>query len=359
MGKRIETFPEYARLTDAHLFSGPDELLNEAFQYRNSTWLQAWAKHKALQTGDGIKDFVELDTVATGEFISANHKFDIQGTDGSTEYSTQWAIYANYMTWEKEEKDMNEGDRMRMYKRLYSSKRMRMRGNTIYDLENAMWATPTLAMEDPSTLGNDVNRKPFSIPALITPSGTAPSQWSSTVSTVMGINPSTKTSWKNQYTTFSNFESEIEGKLFDMFLLSQWQDWAVPDAKITGTPEDGLVLYMDAASLKSLRNILRNSNDRLTSLGQYDRGITFMGKPCVWANPLGDTTTTTANQKVYGVNYDFLFPICRDGFFMKITDDEGKPFRPHNQPRTNILYEFTEYNWWARSRKRQFLIANG
>ncbi len=338
--------------------SGPDAYINDSSIYRSNTFLQAFARKKNVQTGDGMKDYIELDKVATGGYIAANHKFDIQGSDGGTEYSSDWGIYGNYMTWEQEEREQNEEDRKALYKRLYKGKRMRMRTNTLDDFNANMWATPTLAMESPSSLANDVPRIPYSIPALITPSGTAPSGWSGTVSTVMQINPTTKTGWKNQYAQFTNYEADIEGKLFDMYYLSNWNEVADPEAGITGTPQDQLVIYADLASIKGLRNVLRNANDRMSNLGMYDTGVSYMNKAIVWAEPLGAQDTTTANQKLYGVNYEFLYPIIRDGYFLQITDDHGQPFRPHNQPRTNILYEFTEYNWWMRSRRRHWLITN-
>lgn len=357
MSKRIETFPEFARKTDRSIFGGPQDLMNNAFPYRKSVFLQAWAKHKKFETGNGMRGFIELDRAATGGFVNANHKFDIQGTDGTTPYTMDWAVYGNYFTYEKEEREMNEDDRRAYWKSIYQGKRMRMRTNTIKDFDDALFATPTLAMEDLSTLSDDTVRVPYSLPALITPSGTAPSQWLSTTSNVFGINPGTKTNWKNQYGTFSNFEAEIEGKLFDMSYLCDFQEVAVPDAKITGTPTDGMVVYADLASIKGLRNVLRNANDRMQGIGQYDHRVDYAGTAIMWADVLGSHDTAAASQKLYGVNWNHIYPVCRKGYFMSLEDDDGRPFRPHNQPRTNIIYEFTEYNLWVESRRTSFLLA--
>lgn len=361
MGKRLDTFADFALLTDAHVFSDPETIINDASQYRVYTYFEAFKRKKEIQGGDGIKDFIELQKDNTGEWVASAHQFDPQSSNGTVEHSIQWAEYANHIYWEADEEEVNEGDREAIYKKLYKSKRIRRAQNTMDDLEASLWAAPAAIMELASgstATATNVARQPYSIPSLITVDGLDPSVFSG--NTVMQINPSTYTNWKNQYKTFTDFSAEIEDALFEMYYSSTWNTAGGPaDGVMTGTPQDGCVIYADLGSIKELRRILRDSNDRLTNLGQYDDFVTYMGRPIKWAEPLGGATTADASKTLYGVNWNFLYPVVRRGYFMKLTaDKDGGPFVLDKRPKSRVLYEFTQCNLWMSSRRRHFRIAH-
>lgn len=356
MGRNIESFPTYALLTDKMVMTGPDVFINDSNDYQRYTFFDAWSLKKDMQATALIKDYIELDKVSRARFVNAATRWEVRGRDGMTEHQIGWATLGNYLTYEDDEIEMNEADRRAMYKRLYKQKVVQMHTDTADMLEAAMWANPDAKME---VVGSDDVRVPYSIPALITRGGdVAVAMSSAGVTTKFNVNPSTKTGFKNYSSTFSNFSEQIELRLFRAKEYTNFQPpKGAATGSFTGTPLDRRVIYCDFRSLEELRTILRNSNDRLTALGQYDGKMTYDGVPIVWAVPLGGVDIDPFQQRLFGVNYDFLYPICRNGKFMKLMmAPYGGAFKPHDMPTANIIYEFTDYNWWARSMRRQFCI---
>jgi hypothetical protein len=357
---RLDNFADFALLTDQKVMTSPDTIINDTSRFRCYTFFQAWKRKKNLQGGNGIKDYIELKADKTGQWVNSNHKFDPQSSDGTVEHSCAWAEYANHMFWEADEEKCNEADRKATYKRLYNSKRIRRAQNTIDDLEASLWAAPDSLME--LAIGNttspDKARIPYSLLSLITVNGLAPAAFGGTV---MQVSPTTYPNWRNQSARFTNFANEIEDLLFDMYYNSKWDVAGSPhDGVMTGTPEDGCVAYADLGSIKTLRRILRNSNDRLTNLGQFDKGLTYLGKPIMWAEPLGNADTADASKTIVGVNWDFMFPIIRDGMFMTLMKNPqgGGPWILPLQPKARVLYEFTNLNLWCASRRRHYRISH-
>lgn len=352
-GRNVESFATYALITDEMVMTGPEVFVNDSNEFQRYSFFDAWGLKKDLQATAVIKDFIELDKVPRAQLVNANHRWDLKGRDGMSEYSTGWATVGNYIVYEDEEIDMNEAERRAQYKRLYKQKVVQMHTDTADLLESLMWADADDRMESP---GAEDVRVPYSIPALITPGGAAPSAFSA--GTKFGINPAVKEGWRNYSFTFTNFSAEIERRLFRAKMLTNFQPpQGAPSGSFTGTPKDRRVIYADLRSLEELRQILRDSNDRLTALGQYDGMLTYDGSPIVWAVPLGGVDIEVTAMRLFGVNFDFLYPICRKGMFMKLKlAPYGGAFKPHDMPRSNVIYEYTDYNWWPRSLRRQFVI---
>jgi len=355
MGRNIEDFIPYATITDQTVMSGPQAYVNDSTLFRAHTWAQAWSLRKSLKAAAEIKDFIILGKDNRATLINANHKFDPKANADATRYSTGWAVVANDNAFTDEELEFNEADRRAKYKDLYKTYVIAMHTDTADEMERLMWDDPHELMENPGP--GDV-RRPYSIPAIITSDGKAPSGFTS--STVLGIDPSVQTNWQNQFETFEDFPSEVEDRLFRAKMHSTWVD--SPNIRgnvLTGTPLDRRMIFADLRSIEALRRILRDSNDRLTSLGQFDGKLTYDGIPIVWAELLGDVSIAPTDQRLFGVNFDFLFPIVRQNWFMKLLDAPyGGPWKPHNMPLSNAIYEFTYYNWWPRSRRRLFVIAH-
>jgi len=262
------------------------------------------------------------------------------------------------------------------WKAIYKGKRIRKTQDTYDTLEAALWAAPVNEMNIPvgnTAVASSTPRRMMSIPAYITNTADSvyvPTEFT-TSATILNVNPTTYANWRNQDFEFTpgSFESQIEDLLFEAYYMSTWNVAGGPqDGMMSGTPRDGCVMYCVLASIKKMRRILRDSNDRLTQLGQYDKTsnfsqstegiLNYMGKPFVWAEPLGDANTTEANQVIYGVNWNFLYPIVRKGRFMKLVKSRatGAEFEFPDQPTARVLYEFTDVNLWCSSRRRQFKI---
>lgn len=373
MAKRIDSFADFALKTDQLVFSDTDAIINDASTYRTYTVFEAFKRKKNLQGGNGIKDFIEVTKSATAEFIAANHKFSPQSDDGSKQHSCHWARLANYIYWEDEEVEGNEDNaQLVQWKSLYKGRRMRKAQDTYDNMEAALWAAADDRMEIPiggTSPDASVARLPYSIPSLITSTSAATPVYSSfTAGTVMQLSPTTYANWRNQHKLIANWQTDVEDALFEMYHNAFWNTAGGPaDGLLTGTPMDGCVMYADLSTLKLLRRILRDSNDRLANLGQYDGStdlgtyrniLTYMGRPIVWAEPLGPATTADTSKTIYGVNWNFMHPIIRKDRFMKLVSSRhGGAFELPLQPTANVLYEFSDYNIWCASRRRQFKIS--
>lgn len=356
MARNIEDFATYALLTDELVMSGPETFVNDSNLYERYSFFDAWSLRRDIQATAVVKDFIELDTTTRGSFISANHKWDLKGRDGMSQYNIGWAVYGTYTVYEDEERQMNEADRRAQYKRLFKQKIVQMHTETADVLEGRMWNAPTALME---SIGADEVREPYSIPALITPGGLVSSVFTTaSITTKFGIDPAVKTNWQNASFTFNDFSAQIERRLFRAKYLTDFRPpRGAPQGSFTGTPLDRRVIYTDLATLEDLRQILRDSNDRLRELGEFDGQLTYSRTPITWAVPLGGADTAVTARRLFGVNFDFLYPIMRDGIFMKLMlAPYGGAWKPHDMPRSNVIYEFTEYNWWIRSLRRQFVI---
>lgn len=356
MSKAIESFATYALLTDRKIMSGPEAIVNDSNTYQNYSFFDAWGLKQEVQGTAVVRDFIELTKTKRGQLVNAGHKWDLKGRDGMVDYQMGWGTFGNYTVYEEEEIDMNEADRRAQYKRLYKQKIMQMHVETCDFLEESMWANPTAAME--TAPGPQDIRVPYSIPALITPGGLAPTAFGT--QTKFGIDVSQYPNWRNHTERFNNFSDQIERLLGRARDYTNFKAPKGADASsFTGTPKDRMVMNADYASIEALRDILRNRNDRMTALGQYDGVVIYDGTPIVWVPLLGNASTAENQRRIFGINYDFLYPVCRDGWFMKLKlAPYGGAWAPHDMPFSRILYEYTCWNWWVKSMRRHFIICH-
>lgn len=375
MAKRLDTFADYALKMDSIVFSGMDEIINDASQYRTYTFFEAFKRKRNIQKGKAIKDYIELTKANSAEWAASNHKFNPVSDDGSVEQSLGWARLVNYIYWDEEEME-DDGDKEVAWKSIYKGKRMRKAQDTYDKLEAALWATPVNEMNIPvgnTAVSASTPRQMMSLPAYITQTADSvyvPTAFT-TSATILNVSATTYENWRNQHKNFTtgSFASQIEDALFEMYYYSTWNLAGGPqDGLMTGTPADGCVSYWDLSSIKKMRQILRDSNDRLSQLGEFDRTsnfgqtgnfLNYMGKAMVWAEPLGDATTAESSQIGYGVNWAFMHPVVRKNRFLKLVKSRatGAEFELPLQPTARLLYEFTDVNLWCASRRRQWLIS--
>ncbi len=356
MGRNIENFVPYVNVTDSMMMSGPDAFVNDSNLYHSYTWAQAWSLKKSIQATAKVKDFLILSKESRAQFINANFRAQPKANASVIKYEIGWATLFNDNAFTDEEMEFNEANAKAQYKQLYKTYIIPMHTDTADKMEQAMWAAPNDLMESP---GAGDARLPYSIPALITPGGLKPTGFSS-ATTKFGIDPALaqNAGFKNYSNTFSDFASQIERRLFRAKAHTSFTPpQGAPAGVFTGTPTDRRVIYADLRSLEELRQILRDSNDRLSELGEFDGMLTYSRIPLMWAEVLGDVDIEATAQRLFGVNFDFLFPIVHGDYFMKMLDAPyGGPWKPHDMPLSNAIYEVTRYNWWPRSLRRQFCI---
>lgn len=375
MGLRQDAgFADFALKTDQQMFSDMDAIINDASQYRTYTVFEAFKRKKNIGSGNGIKDYVELTKSATAEFVASDHKFSPASDDGSVEHKSHYARLANYVYWDEDEDIEDDDDKLIRWKALYKGKRMRKAQDTYDKMETALWAAANDNMEIAvnSTTAPSTPRVPYSIPALLTSTNAATPVYNAftTPATVMGINPTTYPNWRNQHAELTNFQDEIEDGLFKMYYKATWNLAGGPkDGLMTGTPSDGCVIYGDLRSIMKCRQVLRDSNDRLASLGEHDaisnfgpgKGLatlSYMGRPIVWAEPLGDADIQDTSQVMYGVHWSFLDPWIHKNRFLKLMKHPaGGEWTFPEKPMSRVLYEFSDYNLWMSSRRRHFKIT--
>lgn len=357
MGRNIESFVPYVEITDSMVMTGPEAFVNDSTLYRGYTWAQAWSLKKAMQATATIKDFIILSYQDRTNFISASHKFTPEPAASIARYETGWATLATDVAITDEELEFNEGDRRAKYKDLYQTYVIPMRTALADRMETAMWADPVPEME---VVGPGTVRIPYSIPALVTADGLASAGVG--VNTKLGLDVSLEANagFRNVALHFTDFASQIERRLFRAKMLTNFKPPInVARGVFTGTPLDRRVIFGDLRSLEELRQILRDSNDRLMALGEYDGQLTYDRMPIVWAEPLGGVDIDPTAQRLFGINFDFLYPIQHKDYFLKVlTPPYGGMWKPHDMPLSNAMYIISRYNWWPRSLRRQFVICH-
>ncbi len=361
MAQRIDSFGDIVLAVDQLRAKNPNQILNDAAAYRNYTFFQAFNRKKRIESGNGIETFIQLTKDNGGGYANPDDTVSYQRTYGTQSAKIHWALHIDSLTWGRLEEEMvGEGsDKLKTWFKPVMQRTTRMRTACADFMEASLWAAPHADME--ITIGSTTTptnpRRNYSIPSLITPLGAAPSAFSG--GTVQGINPSTYANWKNQSETFTDFDAEIEEKLWDLQVGCDWQSAGPSIKEITGTPQDGGVFYTDFATYRELGSILKNRNDRMTYLGQYHNGINFNGTAIRQVQAIGGKDTAETARRIFYVDWNYLDPVVFRDYFMKFVPPQGKSFwEDANTPLNRYLPQYTMFNLALSGRKRHGIITH-
>ncbi|KKM66987.1 hypothetical protein LCGC14_1475730 [marine sediment metagenome] len=207
----LATFNAFVLSTGIAIKTGPDDILNDAVKntYFLSRMLKGRDAAQSVQAGEKIKDQVQLNDVGTAEFYDPNEDMDVQNVDSAVNITIDWRFIADHFSYTQQEVTLNSGNPQTYYKNLIKGKRQACKTSTFNKMEDALWATPSNADMEASS-----GKVPFSIASLITTDGLAPSGFT----TIMGVNPTTETGWRNQIETYdaTNIRDDNDGILHAM-----------------------------------------------------------------------------------------------------------------------------------------------
>lgn len=358
----LSTFTDFVAATKVARMSPPNEILNEAVL--RTHFLKHMTKGtdpaRYVRTGRAIKDDVKFSNTGTFQFMKPGATFNPVEQDTTKEIEVGWRFSVVISPFNDATVDLNEGDA----KSIFFNYKKKLRLDAVSDhwdgSERALFAVPTVDMED----GSGERPPAFSIPAFVNGqvNGLPPG-----FTTIMGINPANEDRWRPQLQTYdaSNPASETTGlftAMDELFLdvhfespegdQEYFQDTRMNQQKII-TNRDGVTMY---------RRLLRGGNDQFTPRSDpaYQNPM-YSGIPvryiAVLDEALLDLTNGTAwaagQPGFYFLNLDELFPVWHPARYMEqVGPVSGGIF----QPFSHAIYWRTYYNIFCRSRQRQGFI---
>ena len=206
-------------------------------------------------------------------------------------------------------------------------------------------------------------RRPYSIPALITPNGLAPSGFT----TIETVAPATEAGWRNQVvqydpTNISDRQTGLVQALDDMWLSVRFE---APESLAQYAENDRLNKMCIATNKNGyleLASLTRDANDRLVpanNLGWVMGKITYAGMPIKYISTL-DTALINNGSTIaegapwyYFINMMYLYPIFHSARYM----DEMPPMNRDRQPFSYVVWKNLYYNLFMSSRRRQGLVV--
>lgn len=355
-GTALPSFADFVLATRAHKITPTTEILNECARrtYFIARMLKGRGNDEVVQTGSKIIDQIQTKKMNNAGFYRPNQNLQPRGVDTLTQIEINWRFHQGNYGWTNEQVRLqgsgsNAAD---VYTRLKTSWEQACDLNIWDSMEEALWDTPSNSDMEVST-----GLVPYSIPAIVTSDGLAPSGFT----TVAGIDPSTETAWRNQTGTFSwagRATNDAMYVAFDqMWRKLRWKRIKGFNSKV-GSPGTDFNRFCIATTPEGVNGYLalnRNSNDRLRKANDagYGDDPSFNSIDLEDVDRLEETTTAGV-PPFYWMNFDWLFPVYHADTFM----EEVGPIRGSiNQPFSHAVYKNTYYNLFPRSRRRLGLIA--
>ena len=352
-GAALSAFTDFfTHTTGPSYFSGPEEVINDA-QLRNFGALTAFSRaKKEVQGGSQIKDMILLDDPLSAATYNPGESATITNTQGGSTVTVPWRFIRVYVTWPEAEILLNEGGgggtaQFHQFKKLRDFKWQQGWTSLMNLCERKMAATANNANMEASS-----GKEPYSVFATVTSDGLAPTGFT----TVQGLNPTAKSKWRNQNTTYTSgspFDSDV-GIIAGFDTLSQLIQFKTPPSKtqyfdasdinrhVVATNREGRIDYMKA---------LRAGND-ITRAGPQDPAYNspvFSGIPVENWEVLDDQSSfSAASPHFLFLNMNYLKMIFHREKFMQV----GKPMTFPDKPDTTVVWIDTYVNLFNSSRSR-------
>jgi hypothetical protein len=411
-GTALSNFNDFVLNTGPAFLTGPEQVINEAVAqtYVLGRLLKGRGLDKVIQGGREIRDIVMFDESSTYDHYLPNQTFTWSNPQVTTELSIDWRFSIDHMAWTDQEIELNVPDGLStdaqkvVYKKLKRIKEQRMWTSMLKGIEADIWKSAHGRSTDMESATGSL---PFSIPAFLTEAqgtdaannflpgratGDAGSgQWT----TLMGVNPSTESGWRNQVSSYSFADPDDTGGnntgLFDAFArMYRKVDFKPPGSKDEYFENADMKRFMICCSLKGIvlfEKMCRESQDRFAAAGGQDPaflrpnygGIELLYIAALdtaalyWeegatqyvaedSSLLGGTTGAEAAQpyaadwadgpRYYWINGNYLTPVFHSRrYFYK------KDIMPHpNQPYTTVVPVDCWWNMFCNSRKRQGVV---
>lgn len=355
-GKALASFADFVKATNERVLTPPKDIVSDAVlrTYTIADSLRGRGEDEVVQSGSEITDRIQLTTSSGFGFYDPNEQFSPTIEDVLTKIRCPWRFAKDYWAWTDHEIKLNEGDRLTQFKSLRNSKRQACTISLFNGMEAALWATPNNAQMESLT---NAGGRPYSIRCFITEDGLAPSGFT----TVMQVDPSTNSRWRNQVSTYT-------AGAIDTTLLSAFEDnWRKTKFESPETKDDyfketkfrKMKITTNLDGLKTYFRLTRQSNDRnypQNDLGYQTEDPVFGKVPVKWAEALDSVGYATGQPRYFWQNYEYMFPVFHAERYMYETDPINGG---HTQPFSWVVYKDTWYNWFCRSRYRQGIIVPG
>ncbi len=353
-GKALASFADFVSATNEKVLTPPKDILSDAVarSYTLADVLKGRGVDEVVQAGSEITDRIQLASGTGFSFYDPNEQFTPQIEDTLTKIRCPWRFAKDYWAWTDHEVQLNAGDRLVQWKNLRDSKRQASRISLFNGLEAAIWATPNnTTMESLTVTGG----RPYSIRAFITEDGLAPAGFT----TVMQVNPTTSTRWRNQVSNYTaaNMDGTLISAFEEIWRQTKFESPETKDAYFRETKFKKFKIYTNLDGWKAAVRLLRQTNDRnypQNDLGYATDDPMFGRIPIVRVDALDAVGYTTGQPRFFFVNYEYLFPIFHSERYMYETDPINGG---HTQPYSWVVYTDCWYNWFCRSRYRQGIVV--
>ncbi len=356
----ISSFNDFVKATGNRVVTSPDKIVNDATlnTYLIGRMLKGRDASMSVQGGAKIIDRVQLSDSGTATFYLPNEDLDIQNVDTLTNIQIDWRFLTDHYAYTEEEIDLNSGNPQTYYKNLLKSKRQACHTSLYNKMEAALFAAGSNSGMETSS-----GRIPYSIPALVTPDGLAPSGFT----TVQTINPTTEANWRNQVQTYDpgNKEDREDGIVNAMDKMWLKVRFEAPETLQQYAENDRLnkmCIITNLDGYTQLSSLTRESNDRLVpanNLGWVMGNITYAGMPIKYISTL-DTALINSGSTIaegapwyYFLNLMYMYPIFHQARYM----DEKEPMNRDRQPFSWVVWKKLYYNLFMASRRRQGIVV--
>lgn len=366
----LASYSDFLKATKVAKITGREEILNDAVlnTYLLAEMLRGKGEEEIIQTGQSVKDTIQLTEAGTFEFYSPNPEFSPTDDDVLTDITAGWRFSKVHYGFADETIRLNQGTSEDVFVNLKYKYEQQCRTDMVNGTERALWAVPVAnSMEGANP---SVDSPPFpSIPVFINEgtNGLWPG-WT----TIQGVAPATEERWRPQQSTYdsANISSEDDGILaaFDEMWLKVLFESPESDSQYF---EDDRLRMMkiltNRSGQKKYKRLLRSGNDEFISpQDPAYNNPKYAGIPVKYIATLdtakleitGGTTATGAaypasKPRYRFCNFRYLFPIYHAEGYMEMV---GPVPGGITQPFSHAVYYRNWMTLFCRSLQRQGIV---
>jgi hypothetical protein len=313
----------------------------------------AYLARKEIQGGTTIKDMILLDDPLTASTYLPGASASVTNVQGGSTISVPWRFIRVPITWTEAEILLNEsggGDigQFHQFKNLRDFKYQQAYTSLMNLLERKMVATANNGQMEANA-----GSEPYSIFATLTADGLAPSGFT----TVQGINPTTKSKWRNQTAswTFTTPYDIDNGVIAGFDTMSQLVVFERPPTAQQYFTEDEFrrhVIFTTRAGRRYYMKAVRANND-ITRAGPQDPSFgkpVFLNIPVVNNEGYDDASvfTNDAGDGYTFINMNHLKLIFHREKWLQVSEPMVFP----DKPDTVVVWVDVYCNLFNCSRQR-------
>lgn len=354
-GTPLVNFADFVKATAERKITAPTDIINEAVKrtYSMRDMLVGRQEGEVVQGGATITDRIQFSAGGQFGYYDPNEQFDVAIEDTLSKLTAPWRFCKDAWSWTDHEVMLNAqggGDAAVQYVNLRDSKRQACVVSMYNGMEDALWATPSNSlMESQTTAGG----RPYSIRSFVTEDGLAPAGFS----TLMGIDPSAQSRWRNQVSNYpyASIDSTLIPAMEDMWVRLKFEAPESKDNYFRETKFKKLKIYTDRQGRNKYVQLTRQSNDDASpDLGWANDSPTFSGIPVKYVEAIDDIAYATGQPRFFFLNFEYLFPVFHSTRYMYETPPIQGGSR---QPYSWVVYKDSWYNLFCRSRYRQGMVV--